>query len=125
MIEEIVKLNLPILGSGERMLTKDGKHVRIPRPLCKILELRQEKRSCKNCIAYIAVGKNPVLATITDVPGEVEGENHEYNKVNISEFGMILLPEEVYREAPIDRKITFIGRENYIEVRASNAYDED
>ena len=124
-IEEIVKLNLPFLGNGERILNKDRKHVTIPRPLCEILELRQGRRSCKNCIAFIASGKNPILATITDVPEELDGEDNEYSKVKITQFGKILLPEAVYREAPIDRRITFIGRKNYIEVRASSGYDED
>ena len=117
-IEGIVKVNVPFSGTYKKMKVDSKRRFIIPNQLREIFLLRQRRKVIKNCLAFMAPGKLPVMATITDFPSPEQCPN--YNLVRMDTQGRIGISSNIYLDVPEDRTIDFVGHGDYIEVRASN-----
>ena len=118
IIEEIVKRNVPFAGTYKNMKVDDKGRFIIPRQLRDIFCLRQRRSKIKNCLAFVAPGETPVVATVTDLPPKSQCPN--YNLVRMDKQGRVGMSSDIDLDVPEDRTIDFIGYGDYIEIRASN-----
>ena len=116
--EQIVKFNLPIVGTyiGKEVDVKN--RIVIPKKIRDTYRIRQNKEEDKECHIFIGNEKYPKVAILTD---NIKFDFEKYYLINFDSQGRILLPKALDFNLPENRKVDLIGRGDSLEIRASNS----
>ncbi len=118
-IEGLVRVNVKFCEDFLNRVFDSKKRTIIPSELREIYKFRQEKDDLTKCGTYAIPGEYPVVAILTD---NNPGKDLKYIFRRFDKQGRInLTSETVSFKIPEDNKVDFYSKEDYIEVRASIA----